>query len=51
MKIGGTYEPTEEKIKAIDTFVSQTDEPADLRRQNYEESLGWYAGITADMFG
>ena len=22
-----------------------------LRRQTYEESVGWYAGITADMFG
>jgi hypothetical protein len=29
----------------------QTGEDAALRKATYEESLGWYAGITADMFG
>jgi sulfide dehydrogenase [flavocytochrome c] flavoprotein subunit len=51
VKVGGTYEASEEKIKAVNTFVSQINEPPELRKQNYEESLGWYAGITADMFG
>lgn len=51
VKVGGRYEPTPEKIKEIEGFVSKTGESADLRKQTYEESLGWYAGITADMFG
>jgi sulfide dehydrogenase [flavocytochrome c] flavoprotein subunit len=29
---------------------AMTEEDA-LRKANYEESVGWYAGITADMFG
>jgi len=50
VKVGATYEPNEEKIASTSSFVSQTGEDADTRRQTYEESLGWYAGITADMF-
>ena len=30
--------------------VSQPDDTAAVRQANYEESVGWYAGITADMF-
>lgn len=51
VKVGATYEATEEKIAKVDGFISQTGEDAELRRRTYEESLGWYAGITADMFG
>ena len=51
MKVGGNYEPGEGKIKQASTFVSQKGEAADLRKQNYQESLDWYAGITADVFG
>ena len=51
MKVGATYEPTEEKIAKVDGFISQTGEDAATRKATYEESLGWYAGITADMFG
>lgn len=51
VKVGGRYEPTPEKIKEIEGFVSKTGEPPELRKQTYEESLGWYAGIIADMFG
>ncbi len=51
VKVGATYEATEEKIAKVDGFISQTGEDADLRRATYEESLGWYAGITADIFG
>ena len=50
VKVGAAYEPTEEKIASVESFISQTGEDADLRRATYEESLGWYAGITADMF-
>lgn len=51
VKVGGTYEPGEGKIKQVTTFISQKDEPADLRKQNYKESVDWYASIVAEMFG
>lgn len=51
VKVGASYEPTPEKIASVDSFISETGEDAALRKATYEESLGWYAGITADMFG
>jgi sulfide dehydrogenase [flavocytochrome c] flavoprotein subunit len=51
VKVGATYEATDEKISKVDGFISATGESADLRKATYEESEGWYAGITADMFG
>ncbi|WP_139792828.1 NAD(P)/FAD-dependent oxidoreductase, partial [Pseudophaeobacter leonis] len=51
VKVGATYEATEEKIAKVDGFISQTGESAEVRKATYEESEGWYAGITADMFG
>ncbi|MFD1509915.1 FCSD flavin-binding domain-containing protein [Lacimonas salitolerans] len=51
VKVGASYEATDEKISSVSSFISQTGEDAALRKQTYEESIGWYAGITADMFG
>ena len=51
VKVGATYEATDETIAKIDGFVSKTGESAELRKATYEESEGWYSGITADMFG
>jgi sulfide dehydrogenase [flavocytochrome c] flavoprotein chain len=51
VKVGASYEPTPEKIASVENFISQTGEDAALRKATYEESLGWYSGITADMFG
>ncbi|MEL6978478.1 MAG: NAD(P)/FAD-dependent oxidoreductase [Pseudomonadota bacterium] len=51
VKVGASYEAGEDKIAKVDGFISQTGEDAALRKQTYEESLGWYAGITSDMFG
>jgi len=51
VKVGASYEATDEKIASVGGFVSQTGEDSALRKQTYEESLGWYAGITADIFG
>ncbi len=51
VKVGATYEATPEKIAKVDGFISQTGEDAALRKATYEESEGWYKGITADMFG
>jgi sulfide dehydrogenase [flavocytochrome c] flavoprotein chain len=51
VKVGGSYQPQEGRITAIETFVSQPDEDAETRRQTQVENMGWYAGITADIFG
>ena len=51
IKVGANYEATDEKIAKVDGFVSKTGEDAALRKATYEESVGWYAGISADMFG
>lgn len=51
VKVGAKYEATEEKIAKTEGFISKTGEDAQLRKQTYEESIGWYDGITADVFG
>ncbi|MFK7762674.1 MAG: FCSD flavin-binding domain-containing protein [Roseobacter sp.] len=50
VKVGANYEATDEKIASTGGFVSQTGESAEIRKTTYEESEGWYSGITADMF-
>ena len=50
VKVGGRYEAKDGKIAAAETFVSKTGETAALRKQTQEENIGWYSGITADMF-
>ena len=50
VKVGATYEATEEKIAKVDGFISQTGEDTATRKATYEESVGWYVGITTDMF-
>ena len=50
IKVGANYAPKDGKLEASGPFVSQKGEDAGLRKQNYAESLGWYDGITADMF-
>lgn len=51
VKVGARYQATDEKIAKTEGFISATGEDAALRKQTYDESLGWYAGITRDMFG
>jgi sulfide dehydrogenase [flavocytochrome c] flavoprotein chain len=51
VKVGATYAPAEDKIKAINTFVSQTGETNELRARNLQEANDWYAGIVRDTFG
>jgi len=51
VKVGATYQATPEKIAKVDGFISKTGETAEVRKATYEESVGWYTGITADMFG
>ncbi len=51
VKVGAKYEAAPDKIKPTSKFISKTGESADLRKQTYEESEGWYKAITSDMFG
>jgi NADPH-dependent 2,4-dienoyl-CoA reductase/sulfur reductase-like enzyme len=50
IKVGGSYAPNDGKIAAVTTFVSKPGEDATLHKLNAEEAVGWYNGITADMF-
>jgi len=51
VKIGASYEATDEKISRVEGFVSRRREDNELRKSNYQESLAWYDAITLDMFG
>ena len=51
LKVGGRYEAKDGKIAAVETFVSKTDESPEVRQQTQAENVGWYAGITTDIFG
>ena len=51
VKVGASYEATEEKIASTGGFISETGEDEATRAQTYQESVGWYAAITSDMFG
>jgi len=50
VKVGANYTPKDGKLEATGSFVSQPGEPADVRKQNYQESVAWYANITTEMF-
>ena len=50
VKVGANYEAGSEKIDVVDKFISQNGEASDMRQATYEESIGWYEGITTDMF-
>jgi NADPH-dependent 2,4-dienoyl-CoA reductase/sulfur reductase-like enzyme len=51
VKVGGTYEAKGATIGAVSTFISQRNESAEIRKQTQEENMGWYAGISTDIFG
>jgi sulfide dehydrogenase [flavocytochrome c] flavoprotein subunit len=51
VKVGATYEASDEGIVSTSSFVSQVDETPEVRAETYRESLGWYDAITEDMFG
>jgi len=51
VKVGAQYESVDGKIDSISKFISQGDEDEVTRKATFEESLGWYDGITKDMFG
>jgi len=51
VKVGAQYASVDGKIAATSKFISQGDEDAATRKATFEESLGWYDGIAADIFG
>ncbi|MFG1285947.1 FCSD flavin-binding domain-containing protein [Xanthobacter versatilis] len=51
VKVGGRYAPADGRIREVEGFISQTNEPPALRRATQDENMGWYAAITADIFG
>jgi NADPH-dependent 2,4-dienoyl-CoA reductase/sulfur reductase-like enzyme len=50
VKIGASYEPTEEKIAKVDGFISEVGESAEVRAQTRAEADAWYASFTEDVF-
>ena len=51
VKVGGSYASKDGKIAAVQTFVSKNGETQAMRKEQQGENMGWYAGITNDMFG
>ncbi|MDG4649375.1 NAD(P)/FAD-dependent oxidoreductase [Roseibacterium sp. SDUM158017] len=51
VKVGATYEASDEGIVSTSSFISQIDETPETRAETYRESLGWYDAIVEDMFG
>jgi sulfide dehydrogenase [flavocytochrome c] flavoprotein subunit len=54
-KIGADYVPGKKDgkgfLEAKDPFVSKAGESADLRRETFNESVGWYTSMVTDIFG
>lgn len=54
IKVGANYRPAEKDGKAYlaasGGFVSQRSESAEVRKQNYLESIAWYHAIVLDAF-
>jgi NADPH-dependent 2,4-dienoyl-CoA reductase/sulfur reductase-like enzyme len=50
VKVGASYEASDDGIVATDSFVSQLGESDEVRAETYRESLDWYEAITSDMF-
>jgi sulfide dehydrogenase [flavocytochrome c] flavoprotein chain len=50
VKIGANYTPKGSKLDPSGGFVSQPNESADVRKENYKESVAWYTNITSEMF-
>lgn len=51
VKVGAHYAPGNDgMIRSTSSFISQSGESAAIRTATYQESVGWYASITNDMF-
>lgn len=54
VKVGASYQAGEKDGKSMlvasGGFVSKPGEEAKMREEQFNESVGWYSGITTDMF-
>ena len=50
VKLGANYLPKDAKLEQEEGFISQRGESREVRKQTYEESVSWYAGVISDMF-
>jgi NADPH-dependent 2,4-dienoyl-CoA reductase/sulfur reductase-like enzyme len=50
VRMGADYVPAGRRLDAAGAFASDAGEPAEVRLQNCQDSIAWYAEITADMF-
>ncbi|MGB8529268.1 MAG: NAD(P)/FAD-dependent oxidoreductase, partial [Rhodoplanes sp.] len=51
IKNGARYVSRDGKIAMLDPYTSQLDESAELRAKQAREAIGWYIGMTTDIFG
>jgi len=51
VKVGAQYASIDGKIESTSKFISTNEEDSATRKATFEESLGWYSGITSDIFG
>lgn len=51
VKVGARYKAGEDKIAPTEKFISKTEESTEVRKETFDESIGWYDGITVDIFG
>jgi sulfide dehydrogenase [flavocytochrome c] flavoprotein subunit len=47
----GGFKPLEAITHTYEKLASAYGEAPDLRKQTQQENIGWYSGITADIFG
>ncbi len=50
IKVGASYDGTDDGIAKTSGFISKNGEDDATRKATYEESVGWYDAMTADMF-
>lgn len=51
VKVGASYQVGADAVESTDTFISAPGEDAATRAATFQEAIGWYDGITSDMFG
>lgn len=49
--VGGRYRATADKIAQSESEISGLGDSAATRRANYDDSAGWYSGLTSELFG
>jgi NADPH-dependent 2,4-dienoyl-CoA reductase/sulfur reductase-like enzyme len=51
IKNGARYEVRDRSLVVLDPYTSQLEESAELRAKQAREAVGWYIGMTTDVFG